>query len=42
MAGRHLLLMREIILRCLQFEITRPEINEFQAMVNKWVGEYER
>lgn len=34
--------MREIILRCLQLEITRPEIDELQKMVNKWVGDYEQ
>lgn len=34
--------MREIILRCLQFRITRPEIDELQVMVNKWVSDYER
>jgi hypothetical protein len=33
--------MQEIILRCLQFEITHAEIDELQAMVNKWVDDYE-
>ncbi|KAB5593712.1 Dynein heavy chain, cytoplasmic [Ceratobasidium theobromae] len=38
----HLLLMREIILRCLQLTITRPELDELQLMVNQWVADYER
>ncbi|CAE6472142.1 unnamed protein product [Rhizoctonia solani] len=39
---KHLLLMREIILRCLQFEITHDEIDELEQMVYQWVLEYEK
>ncbi|KEP46533.1 transposase family Tnp2 protein, partial [Rhizoctonia solani 123E] len=39
---KHLLLMREIVLRCLQLEITHDEINELEQMVYQWVFEYEK
>jgi hypothetical protein len=38
---RHPLLIREIILQCLQFEITHTEIDELQDMMNRWVTKYE-
>ncbi|CUA71183.1 Dynein heavy chain, cytoplasmic [Rhizoctonia solani] len=38
---QHLLLMREIIICCLQFEITLAEVDKLQAMINQWVAEYE-
>ncbi|KAG8737100.1 hypothetical protein FRC12_017271 [Ceratobasidium sp. 428] len=38
----HFLLMREIIIRCVQYNITVAEVNELEEMVNRWVAEYER
>ncbi|KAG9079645.1 hypothetical protein FRC06_007605, partial [Ceratobasidium sp. 370] len=37
----HLLLIREVTVRCLQFKITAPEVDELQRMINQWVTEYE-
>ncbi|CAE6497313.1 unnamed protein product [Rhizoctonia solani] len=37
----HVLALREIILLCLQFKITRIEVDELQAMINNWVLKYE-
>ncbi|QRW26662.1 Transposase family Tnp2 protein [Rhizoctonia solani] len=36
----HVLALREIILLCLQFKITRIEVNKLQAMINNWVLKY--
>ncbi|KAB5588211.1 Transposase family Tnp2 protein [Ceratobasidium theobromae] len=38
---KHLLLLREIILQCLQLRITTTEIDTLQLMVNEWVKKYE-
>jgi hypothetical protein len=37
-----MLLMREIFMRCLQFEITSAQIDELQEMTGTWVNDYER
>lgn len=34
--------MREIIVCCLEFEITSEEIDALQGMIERWVQEYER
>jgi hypothetical protein len=39
---RHFLLMREIFIWCLEFEITSDQVDELENMVNEWVEEYER
>ncbi|CAE6541180.1 unnamed protein product [Rhizoctonia solani] len=38
----HLILMRDIMALCLQFEITHADIDRLQIMVNNWVADYER
>ncbi|CUA77659.1 hypothetical protein RSOLAG22IIIB_12749 [Rhizoctonia solani] len=37
----HLILMRNILALCLQFEITHADIDRLQDMINKWVADYE-
>lgn len=37
-----MLLLREIILACLQFEITAEEVDTLQDMINTWVIGYEK
>ncbi|KAH7337925.1 hypothetical protein B0J17DRAFT_572184 [Rhizoctonia solani] len=37
----HLILMRDIMALCLQFEITHRDIDRLQEMVNQWVADYE-
>ncbi|KAG8680739.1 hypothetical protein FRC11_002071, partial [Ceratobasidium sp. 423] len=37
----HYLLMRDIILMVLQFEITHNELDELEQMINQWISEYE-
>ncbi|QRV80568.1 Transposase family tnp2 [Ceratobasidium sp. AG-Ba] len=39
---RHYLSMREIVIWCLQFEISSDEVDELERMVNEWVVDYER
>ncbi|QRV81018.1 Transposase family tnp2 [Ceratobasidium sp. AG-Ba] len=39
---RHYLSMREIIIWCLQFEISNEEIDDLERMINQWVIDYER
>ncbi|KAG8705736.1 hypothetical protein FRC08_001487 [Ceratobasidium sp. 394] len=39
---QHLLLLREIIMRCLQYEITSAQIDELQTWINTWVNDYEK
>jgi hypothetical protein len=39
---RHFMLMREIFIWCLEFEITDEQIDELEVMINNWVMEYER
>jgi hypothetical protein len=34
--------MREIVLWCLEFEITNDQIDALQRMVERWVQGYER
>jgi hypothetical protein len=38
---RHFMLMREIFIWCLEFEITDEQIDELEIMINRWVMEYE-
>jgi hypothetical protein len=40
--GRHVLLLREIIFICLEFSVTRAEIDRLDVMVKTWVTEYEQ
>ncbi|KAG8730383.1 hypothetical protein FRC10_002754 [Ceratobasidium sp. 414] len=37
----HLLLLREIVLRCLQLQITSAQIDGLKVMVNQWITQYE-
>ncbi|KAG9083055.1 hypothetical protein FS749_006340 [Ceratobasidium sp. UAMH 11750] len=39
---RHFLLMREIIILCIQIDVTAAEVDELERMVNQWVADYER
>jgi hypothetical protein len=39
---RHYLLGREIVIQCVQLQITNAEIDELEEMINRWVAEYER
>jgi hypothetical protein len=39
---RHFLAMREIVIWCLELEITHEQVDALEQMVNEWVGEYER
>ena len=34
--------MREIVLRCLELEITHEQVDALEQMVNEWVEDYER
>jgi hypothetical protein len=34
--------MRDIIIRSVQVDITDEQVDELEAMVNRWVTEYER
>ncbi|KAF8596474.1 hypothetical protein BDV93DRAFT_419052, partial [Ceratobasidium sp. AG-I] len=38
----HFLAMREIIIWCLELEITHEEVDALERMVNEWVEDYER
>ncbi|KAG8728070.1 hypothetical protein FRC10_005363, partial [Ceratobasidium sp. 414] len=38
----HFLDMREIVLSCLELEITHAQVDELERKVNEWVVEYER
>ncbi|KAG8717826.1 hypothetical protein FRC08_006555 [Ceratobasidium sp. 394] len=38
----HYLLGREIVIRCVQLEITSAELDELEEMIIQWVSEYER
>jgi hypothetical protein len=38
----HYLLMRDIIIRSVQVNITDEQVDELEVMVNRWVTEYER
>lgn len=37
-----MLLMREIMIKVLQYRITYEEIDKLQTDINKWVTEYEK
>ncbi|KAG8729570.1 hypothetical protein FRC10_003791 [Ceratobasidium sp. 414] len=39
---RHLILLREIVMRCLLFQITSAQIDELQTWINTWVTDYEK
>ncbi|KAG8741316.1 hypothetical protein FRC10_003020, partial [Ceratobasidium sp. 414] len=39
---RHIILLREIIMRCLLFQITSAQIDELQVWINTWVTDYEK
>jgi hypothetical protein len=34
--------MREIVILCLDFEITHAQIDALEAAINQWVEDYER
>ncbi|KAB5587887.1 Transposase family Tnp2 protein [Ceratobasidium theobromae] len=38
---QHFLLMRDIIVLCLQLEVSYEELDKLQRMVNEWVADYE-
>lgn len=39
---RHVLMLHDIISRCLQFEIQSDEIDELEQLVVDWMDEYKR
>ncbi|KAG8685707.1 hypothetical protein FRC08_012953 [Ceratobasidium sp. 394] len=39
---KHALLLREIIMLCIQYEITTEEIDDLDKMVKSWVSDYEK
>jgi hypothetical protein len=39
---RHFLAMREIIIWCLELEVTPQQVDALEQMVYEWVREYER